>query len=187
MKKTLTTIFFVPTLKIPKIDLINNEFINAYINDEQSKNEHNDCIYLLFRPFYISRFIKFVNKEYAIENSLIENYDLKNGFVVLVYKLNGSFLKDFELIKQGKYSKTSKNFQKQFSETVEIERDNKKVEEKSLQYRIFNKTKDLEAYWKTQFLEKNNGDEVWFEFNRENEILNETEIKNIFFSRPLIL
>ena len=36
---------------------------------------------------------------------------MTNGYVVIVYKLNLKFKNDYNLIKEGKYSETSKKFQ----------------------------------------------------------------------------
>jgi len=182
MEKTITTIFMAPTLKIEKELLKENGFINAFIVDKSAKKKYEDCIFLLFRPKYFSRFRKFVNDEYNRTRSLIDDYDYANGFVVLVYRLNSKFANDFELIKQSKYSKTSKSFQIMFPETVEIERDNEKVEEKSLQYRVFNKTSELKDYWKKNFfVTYREGDEIWHEFEEDKESLKDSVLKNIFF------
>ena len=182
MEKTITTIFMVPTLKIEKELLKENGFINAFTSDKSLKKKYEDCIFLLFRPKFISRFRKFINDEYVRTKVILEDYDYPNGFVVVVYRLNSKFMDDFELIRNSKYSETSKNFQNLFPETVQIERNDSIIEEKSLQYRVFNKTSDLKDYWKKKFLVTyREGDEIWHEFNNEKESLKDSVLKNIFF------
>ena len=56
------------------------------------------------------RFREFLEKEYETNHSLIDDYDYEDGFVVLVYKLPSKHHKDYQLIRAGKYSETSKEF-----------------------------------------------------------------------------
>ncbi len=183
MEKTISSIFIVPTLGINKESANSNGFINAFINDQNSIKKYEDCVFLLYRPKYFSRFRKFINDEYNRTRAIIDDYDYSNGFVVVVYRLNPKLGSDFQLIKQGKYSKTSIEFQDLFPKKVEIVKDNKKIEEVSLQYRIFKKTADLESYWKTKnFNTYMPGDEIWFDFKENAEILNESTLKNIIFN-----
>ena len=185
-KNTCTTIFMVPTLKNPKDSLKNNGFINAYIEDEMSDSEYKDCIYVLFKPDDVDLFKDFLDNEYERTKQIVEDYDYNGGFVIVVYKLNKKFDKDFKKVKQGEYSKTSKEFQKLFPKVVKLKKNGLHRDELSLQYRIFNKTKDLLEYWQEKIGSSVNWKdeyEVWSEF-KENEqtltkkILNESR-KNI--------
>ena len=112
--KTITSIFMVSPLQIPRNDLKDNEFINAYIKDEMNDMQYEDCIYLLFHPGFPGKFRKFLNREYDRTEAIVNDYDYPNGFVVVVYKLDSKFASDYELVKQSKYSKTSKDFKSQF-------------------------------------------------------------------------
>ena len=75
---------------------------------------------------------------------------------------------------KGKYSKTSKNFQKSFPKVIKLMKNGLHRDELSLQYRIFNKTNDLIEYWQDKlgitYWEEDM--EVWPEFKIENETLN---------------
>lgn len=185
-KNTCTTIFMVPTLKNPKDSLKNNGFINAYIEDEMSDSEYKDCIYVLFKPDDVDLFKDFLDNEYERTKQIVEDYDYKGGFVVVVYKLNKKFDKDFKKVKQGEYSKTSKEFQKLFPKVVKLKKNGLHRDELSLQYRIFNKTKDLIEYWQEKIGTSSTWKdeyEVWSGFDIENEtltkkVLNESR-KNI--------
>lgn len=168
----------VPTLKVPKDCLKNNGFINAYIKDENKDVEYKDCIYLLFKPDNLDRFREFLDDEYERTKDIIDDYDYENGYVVIVYKLNNKFNSDYQLIKQGKYSKTSKAFQDLFPKAVKVIVEGKHRDEISLQIRIFKKTADLKEFWEekigTSFDEEQ---EVWEGYDEENEILNINKIK----------
>ena len=101
-----------------------------------------------------------------------------------MYQLNEKYKKDFELIRKGKYSKTSEDFQKVFPKIVKIYRNGLHREELSLQYRIFNKADDLIEYWENRLginLELTLGIdfEVWEGFNESKEILELDKIKEL--------
>ena len=172
LKKTITTIFIVPTLKIDRDKLRENEFINGYIKDGQKDVQYDNCVYLLFRPKNIDKFKLFLDDEYERTKSVIDDYDYQDGFVVVVYKIDKKFDKDIKLIKQGKYSKTSKEFQAIFPKIIKTKKNGLRKDEISLQYRIFNKTEDLLRYWEDQLDVQFDDDmEVWQGWIEEKEIL----------------
>ena len=178
MRKTITSIFMVPTLKIPKDELKNNEFINGYITDPSHNIEYLDAIYVLFKPKNIDRFRRFLDNEYERTKMIIEDYDCDDGYVVVVYKLNPEYEEDFNLIRQGKYSKTSEKFQKLFPVVIKIVKDGLHKDELSLQCRIFKKTPDLIEFWENEFDMSFDEDwEVWRGFNEEDETLNIEKVK----------
>ena len=182
IKKNITSIFMVPTLKVPKDALRSNGFINAYIKDGGSENEYKDSIYLLFKPTDVDKFREFLDNEYERTKNVIEDYDYEDGYVVVVYQLNEKFKKDFELIKKGKYSKTSADFQKLFPKIIKIVKNGLHRDELSLQYRIFNKAEDLIDFWEDKLgisLKDTVGDdyEVWEGWDENKEILQLNKIK----------
>jgi hypothetical protein len=120
IKKNITSIFMVPTLKVPKDALRSNGFINAYIRDDRRDDDYKESIYLLFKPKDLDKFREFLDNEYERTKTVIEDYDYEDGYVVVVYQLNERYKKDFTLIKQGKYSKTSSDFQKVFPKIIKI-------------------------------------------------------------------
>ncbi len=86
-KKTITSIFMVPTLMVPKNALKQNGFINAYLDDvDRDFKYDDDVIYVLFLPTDLAKFREFLDGEYERTTSIIEDYDYEGGFVVLVYK-----------------------------------------------------------------------------------------------------
>jgi hypothetical protein len=179
IKKTISTIFIMPTLGIAREDMIGNNFINAYIGDEGHDADYTDCVYLLFKPKDLYRFRNFIDKEYERTGSVVDDYDYEKGYVVIVYKLNPAYKMDFNLIKEGKYSKTSPVFQQLFSRIVHITLPNGlRRDELSLQYRVFNKTKDLTDFWENEFnMNFDEEQEVWGGFIEEDETLTPNKIK----------
>lgn len=178
LKKTITTIFMVPTLKVPKDELKDNGFINAYIKDGSREVQYEDCIYLLFHPKNLDKFRNFLDSEYERTKDVIDDYDYEDGYVVVVYQLNPKFEKDFNLVKQGKYSKTSATFQALFPKVIKIKKNGLHRDEISLQYRVFNKTEDLIKFWEEKLdVEFDDDQEVWHAFEEENEILNIEKLK----------
>ena len=120
IKKTITSIFIVPTLKVPTGKLKENGFINGYIKDSGHDTQYKDCVYVLFKPPNMDVFREFLDAEYERTKDVVEDYDYEDGFVIIVYKLKSKFKKDYELIMQGMYSKTSKSFQNEFSKVVKM-------------------------------------------------------------------
>jgi hypothetical protein len=179
LKRTITTIFIVPTLMIDRIKLKENGFINGYAKDGQRDVQYENAAYLLFRPENIDKFKVFLDDEYERTKSIIDDYDYEDGFVVLVYQLNSKFNKDFKLIKEGLYSKTSKTFQQLFPKTVKIKKNGLQKDEISLQYRIFNKTDDLKLYWEEKLGVSFDDDdmEVWQGWIEDKEILKLENLK----------
>ena len=184
IKKNITSIFMVPTLKVPKDALRGNGFINAYVKDDRREDEYKESIYLLFKPTDLDKFREFLDNEYERTKTIIEDYDYEDGYVVVVYQLNNKYKKDFQLIKQGKYSKTSSDFQKLFPKIIKIIKSGLHRDELSLQYRIFNKAADLIEFWQDKLgidLELTVGIdfEVWEGWDEQKEILELDKIKEI--------
>jgi hypothetical protein len=184
IKKNITSIFMVPTLKVPKDALKGNGFINAYIRDDRRDDQYKESIYLLFKPENLDKFREFLDNEYERTKTVIEDYDYEDGFVVVVYQLNEKYKKDFTLIKQGKYSKTSSDFQKVFPKIIKIVKNGLHRDELSLQYRIFNKASDLIDFWEEKLgidFKTTVGDEfeVWEGWDEQKEILELDKIKEV--------
>ena len=168
----------VPTIKAPKDALRSNGFINGYIKDETGENGYEGCVYLLFQPQNIDKFREFLDGEYERTKDVIEDYDYDGGYVVVVYKLNLDFKKDYNLVKQGKYSKTSDKFKLEFPKVIKILKQGLSRDEISLQYRIFNRTQDLVEFWEDKLGIKFDDDmEVWDGFDEQKEVLNIKTIK----------
>ena len=178
IKKTITSIFMVPTLKIGKEKLVDNNFINAYSKDGRKDVQYENAVYLLFKPNSLDKFKEFLDGEYERTKDIIDDYDYEDGYVVAVYSLDEKFKRDFKLIQQGAYSKTSPEFQALFPKVVKIKKNGLHKDEISLQYRVFNKTEDLRKFWEDKLdVEFDDDMEVWGAFIEEDETLNLNKIK----------
>lgn len=178
VKKTITSVFMVPTLEINKELLKDNGFINGYSRDGNRDVQYENSIYLLFKPKDLDKFRGFLDGEYERTKNVIDDYDYEDGYVVVVYELNGKFKKDFALVREGLYSKTSPEFQAKFPKIVKIKRGGLHKDEISLQYRVFNKTEDLRKYWEDKLgVDFDEEWEVWDGFDLDKETLNLDKIK----------
>ena len=176
--KTITSIFMVPTLKIEKDALNNNNFINGYIQDVRRDVQYKNSVYLLFKPENLDKFREFLDKEYERTKDVVDDYDYEDGYVVVVYKLNPKWKKDFGLVLEGQYSRTSKEFQNVFPKIVKVKKGDLHRDEVSLQFRIFNKTEELRTYWENRLdVEFTEEMELWRMFDMDEEKLDLDKIK----------
>ena len=177
-KHTITSIFIVPTLSIGREKLIDNGFVNGYIKDSRKDIQYENAVYLLFKPNDLDKFRSFLDGEYEKTKSIIDDYDYEDGYVVVVYEINPKLKNDVELVKQGKYSQTSKKFQEIFPKVVKIRRNGLSRDEISLQFRVFNRTQDLVQFWEDKLgVELPEEVEVWHGFFEEEESLDLDKIK----------
>lgn len=177
--KTITSIFVVPTLSLGKDAIKENGFINGFLYNELCDVQYDDenVVYVLFKPKDVDKFKVFLENQYENTKQIIEDFDYEGGFVIVVYKLKEKFKKDFDIIKTGKYSKTSDDFKNSFPKKIIVEKGGLRQETYSLQYKIFNKTQDLLDYWEDLLGTRLEEDlEVWEGFHKEKETLN---LKNI--------
>jgi hypothetical protein len=180
IKKTITSIFMVPTLKFPKDALKSNGFINGYVKDDRKDAQYENAVYILFKPDDLDKFREFLDNEYERTKNIIEDYDYEDGYVVVVYQLNDKFKKDYALIRDGKYSQTSKAFQNEFPKSVKIIKSGLSKDELSLQSRVFAKNKDLIEFWEEKLgITFEDEYEVWEGYDETKEILELDKIKEL--------
>jgi hypothetical protein len=178
VSRTIASIFIVPTLKISRDDLKENGYVNGYMSDIRRDAQYKNAVYLLFKPDNLDKFREFLEKESERTKLLLDDYDYEDGFVVVVYTLENKWKKDFALIKEGLYSKTSKEFQDLFPKVIKIMKNNLHRDEISLQHRIFRKSEDLRQYWEDKIdISFTDDMEVWEGFQIENETLDLDKIK----------
>lgn len=178
VRKTIATIFMVPTLKIKRESLIDNGFINGYLSDARRDVQHKNAVYLLFKPTNLDKFREFLDNEYERTSYILDDYDYEDGYVVVVYQLNPMWKEDFMLIREGLYSRTSDEFQKVFPKVIKITKNGLHKDEISLQYRIFKKTEDLKQYWEDRIdIVFTDDMEVWDGFDFTRETLNLDNVK----------
>ncbi len=181
--RTITSVFILPTLKIPPGQLTDLGFINAYYWDELCVNTFENCIYLLFRPEKTAKFCHFIEEEKKRTDLLTDYYDHENSFTVLVYRLPEGYSEDYNLIIQSRYSKTSKEFQNLFRDKITIVKNGIKEEVLSLQYQVFNRTDDLMQFWaRTNNIVINDDTELWYCFDNSSETLTRQKLSQMIRS-----
>jgi hypothetical protein len=176
--KTITSLFILPILGIGKDDLMNNGFLNAFSKEELRDEKYKDCIYLLFKPTDLDRFREFLERENGRKAPIIDDFDLPKGFVVLVYKLDESYKHDYKLVRKGKYSQTSKEYQDLFPKVAKIMINGLHRDELSLQLRVFRKTPDLIEFWEKEFdVTFDENQELWFGYDNNKETLTKEKLE----------
>lgn len=179
MEPNISRIFMLPTVvSTPVEDLINIGLVNTYLRDGERDIQYENSLHLLFKPKNTDKFTWWLDREYQNNPAIIDDYNYSGEYIIVVYKLNPSFEKDFQLVKEGKYSKTSPEFRKLFPKVIKIVKNGRHFDELSLQYRIFNKTNDLVEYWENEF-NVSFGDEmeVWRKMNEEEETISHKKLK----------
>ena len=178
LKKTITSIFMVPTLKIDRELLKENGFVNAYTIDKRRDAQYEGCVYLLFKPKDLDKFRTFLDKEYERTKAVIDDYDYEDGYVVVVYKLDTKWKKDFGLIREGLYSKTSEKFQNLFPKIIQVRTEKGHKQGPALLHRIFRRSSELIEFWEEKLDVIFTDDmEVWQGFIYENETLDLEKFK----------
>lgn len=109
--RTVTTTFLLTPLGINFEEYKFKGFIDAYVGDFNKEDYGDYFIFMLFKleDLDIKELIK--NPNY------VEDYDY-NGFVVVVFLYPEKFRMDYDLIKEGKYSKVSSEFKKSFPKEI---------------------------------------------------------------------
>ncbi len=114
---TYTTIFLLRPLGfISKSEVIHDchakrkyNLINAYLKDVDHPTNVKFPVFVLFKPKNLLDFENFVQDEKET-GLLVEDYDYPEGYVVLLYKFPDEYERDYQLVINGKYSRTSKEF-----------------------------------------------------------------------------
>jgi hypothetical protein len=169
----------VPTLKIDREQLKENGFVNGYSMDSRRDAHYEGCIYLLFKPENLDKFRSFLDGEYERTKSVIDDYDYEDGFVVVVYKLDTKWKKDFSKVREGFYSRTSKEFQRLFPQIIKADKKRGILKDQlSLQFRVFTKSTELVEYWEKKLDVVFTDDmELWEGFHTKSETLDLEKLK----------
>ena len=173
-RPTNSTIFLLPGLGLNRHELEEKYgFVNAYVADKD-KTIRIKGVYLLFSSFN-GHFFEDYPEFGAIMEDLYEPIDTPNAYVhhpyiVMVLPFPKHYIKDYNKILKGEYSKLSKSYKELFP----MERNGKP----SLYYHIFNKTDGLKNYWENNLdAELDVDKDFWQIFDTEQETL---DINKIF-------
>lgn len=106
-KKTKAFTYLMPALG-HKITPFAHKIVNAFFGDEEYP-ELDNHIFVLYRFYGSIEFIKY-EEDLEREPSFVKSYDPDKKHVMKVFKVPERFEKDYELLKDGKYSKISDDF-----------------------------------------------------------------------------
>lgn len=121
-KYNCSTIFLLKPITGAHFSHLENDYglINSYLKDKLRDEDGGDNMYILFKPHDFEQFEQFLNTQEYENIHFKEDYDYAGGYVVLIYKIPDHLQKDFELFKQGKYSKLSKFIRGCYDKTVKV-------------------------------------------------------------------
>lgn len=104
-----STLFILKPVVGINFGVLKKEFgvINSYLKDKAREDLEGDMLFVLFKPVDFDYFEQFLEEQQENSANFLEDYDYAGGYVVVVYKIPEKMKEDFELFKQGKYSKLS--------------------------------------------------------------------------------
>lgn len=158
-----------PTIGI-NFGILASEFgmINSYLRDKAREDLEGNLLFVLFKPIDFDNFEWFLEQQTEKAENFIEDYDYAGGYVVMVYRIPDVLKPDFELFKQGKYSKFSKLIKNCYEREVKAFL----KPQQSFQWDVFTKAeslkRELEEFLDTTF-EKSA--ELWTMMDEEKELL----------------
>lgn len=160
---TISNLFMVPLLKIGRKQLKSLGLVNSYLFNGEDPEAYPNAIHLLFRPEKIERFNNFIADERDAGKPIIGERDYEGGLVMITYVLPSKYEKDYELIWEGRYSETSKDYRKDIPSVVQfVKKTGIKASDMTLQHMIFNKYAPLKRYWEEQLgVELDEDAELW--------------------------
>lgn len=178
-RKTDTTIFLMPVLGINKDKMEEHIFIDAFLDDISKEPHYENSIYILFKPSDVDQFQEWLEVEKERYPEIVDDYDYAGGYVVIVYKFPAELVPDMQLVLEGKYSLTSMNFKKRFSQVKKIITESGlRRDAPSLQWMVFKKASSVREEWEKELdITLSPDDEVWGKPNMEREVLDIEQLK----------
>ena len=147
---TVSNLFYVPMFKIGRPKLAKHGFVNSYLFNGESEEQIENAIYLLFKPDNMELFNDFVEELREKKVPIIGENDYPDGFVLLTLQLPSKYQKDYDLIWEGAYSKTSEDFQKTIPSYVKYNKPNGvSVTDMTIQHMIFSRYEFLRRHWES--------------------------------------
>ncbi len=134
-------------------------FVNSFVSDPNvqpmlAPTPTTRFLYLLFKNDKINMdgIRKIVETLVQVKSEIVFSYELVNDYLMVVLKWPQEYVKDFDLVTTGSYSKLSPNFKDGFPITKDVVNDKKKYigKEYSIYHHIFNKTDWLKNFWKNK-------------------------------------
>lgn len=174
-RKNCTTIFLLPAIGHTRQNLLLYGFLSAYLDDIHHEVHYEEAVYLLFKPENVVIFQRFLEDEYKKPGLIIEDYDYRGGYVVVVYKIDEKYLPEFQLFLRGEYSKFSPEYIGLFPTEIISHGPSGVRVHHSLHYHVFNRTEKIKKYWEEKIgqpIEDNM--ELWSSPDMDKEVLDIT-------------
>lgn len=153
LKYNCSTLFILKPVVGVNWGILEEEFglINSYLKDKSREDLTGDLLFILFKPIDFDYFELFLEEQSNRNNAFLEDYDYAGGYVVMVYRIPEHMKPDFELFKQGKYSKLSSIIKEAYDKEVKAFL----KPQPSFQWRVFKKDpslrKELEEFLGSHF------------------------------------
>ena len=149
-KWTKTTSFLVPACGLDVSLLIEEGFVNAFLNDEKhSKTLDNvEDIYLLFKPDNLKEDFEYFCEVLRNHSNFLEEYDPIEGHVMFRFKLDSQWAHIKQELATSKYSAIDKEYVKEFfaqKVLVGIDFYGNRLYKDSVNYQILTKSPKLVA------------------------------------------
>lgn len=177
IKFTSSTLWFLPLYNLPKWEYDQRGFVNAFADDE-NKMYSSSIVLLLFKDtdFYGDQQGDLVT---LFDEQVLDVYTYPGYLTVVVLKVPDEFLEDYEKVINSQYSQLSPLYREQVSEKVWARMATPDIstisKEKRLQLQIMDKDKSVSRI--TGISPGEN--EVWFDWNQQDEIITNQLIKSL--------
>lgn len=183
-----TTTFLTKFLFQENLDILKKVgFIDSYTSDPSimeilTLGKDQRFLFILFKnkKLTLEDLKKVVNDLSKLPIQTVFAYELINDYAMVVIDFPEKYIKDYDNLVEGKYSKLSFDFKDTFPMTIDVFNENKQRigKEYTIYYHIFNKTDWLKNFWMERFalMELDDKLELWEKPNSKDLNFN---IKNI--------
>ena len=180
-----TTLFVLPILGLPIAHYNAMGFINSFIAME-GREEKDPSIYMVFydAPIYEEKMDDLID---MFPDLFIEKINYNEKLIITIFKIPEDYWSDYKTILTGKYSKLSEKYKLLVSDKPSLKASNKDTKsfidnnKKRLQLMIIEKDPDCIEMVENMYdgLDISFADEVWKMFNKENETLTDSKLKQL--------
>jgi hypothetical protein len=172
-KLNCSTLFLLHPLGLSRKQLQGTGFINCYLRDKNKPEyEGLNVVFMLFLPKAQDKFRYFTESEKARTPLFIDQYDLEDGYTVMVYELPENMADDFELFKQGKYSQLSDTYLASLPKQVAVPTKNGYQTSNTVQWMIIGQLEEWRDLLETEFNAPVERDtEMWQKMSWEDETI----------------
>lgn len=151
------TIFLSKFIFQENFDILKKSgFIDSYTSDPDVSSviepkQEQRLLFLLFKSkkMNLEDLKNIVKSLVKVPTDIIFSYELVNDYSMIVIDFPENYIRDYDYVIQGKYSKLSEDFKNKFEMTQEVLNSNKVriAREYTLYHHIFNKTQWLKQFW----------------------------------------